>query len=83
MLDLHAGILGEFTERASRFGKRLSGTYDGYRMQSLETYRATYRAANEAVGLCRSCTDVVKPGRKYCVEHLAKAKERAQRSAAG
>lgn len=77
--NLHRGILEEFAaaSRAYRRAPRPEGVSANLDVESL---RVAYRSRHEHIGLCRSCRRNAKPGRKYCVAHLAKAGERARRS---
>ncbi len=76
------GILEEFVRscdgfrdvRGQRFDLDVSANLDP------ECRRVAYRTKHEQVGLCRSCRMNAKPGRKYCLRHLALANERAVRS---
>ncbi len=72
------GILEEFAERAVAPSPVAEGLDHNMEPEHL---RARYRTKQESLGLCRSCTMNAKPGRKYCLTHLARANERARRSA--
>lgn len=73
-------VLEEFAEVAKLGGARhdieASAGFDP------ESARKAYREKQERRGLCRSCTRPAKQGRRYCIEHLARANARARKSQA-
>ncbi len=72
------GVLEEFVRSCDGF----RGARDETVSMGLdpESRRKAYREKQEERGMCRSCKQSTKPGRRYCVAHLAKANERAVRS---